>query len=762
MPHENSCMCVRVCIRFPPLSTPPQRFSSLFQVVGVKLDEENGNTNGTVGGHFYFKSKKKRGCLVPLSQVKLAKGEKDRMKTEMKVAKASLKGKSRRESTALVDLDGDGKISDAEMKAYARKQAKLKKEELAKAEEDLDLDELLSGEGSHHNLNRTETKEGAAFTTNQHGTGSATLARREAAIALAEQRKAEEEAEAANVVTPEMRKVTQEQRQAARLQAAKDKKSAEQAKRAAEAAERAAKAAMRKEREKEMKDRKAAEMEAFRKAEAAKRAEADAEASAAQEKKRAEAAAWAKTVADVEAMDIGVWEKKTKLKELKEVLELRKAEDAKQEAEDEKIRQQEKKTAFMSRFQVEKADPDVKSLGDATMARNKAKRGSSKWSAPKPMAAIGEGAGGSSAAFSERKEFDPQRQYLVTSKHLATMRRPVGSKKAIFDAINEDLEEEHSSRQGEYDVACIYVETLVWSFPNRKSGNDFLDMMYEVVADDRQAEAFFQVYELPYEVEGASVSKGMRQYDNDYLPGSADIRYLTVAIGTTEQYCDLHRIYDMRGILQADVTPWNESADAMRAATQLKHQRGIKHVTGTFNCIKKVASVGRVIDDWNQAENINIKFQVNKEVSVPGGWSTVSRFVGGTGENLLMSFGLYQSADKAGSDGALNWLQVARSEYQKVAPNIGEFVIFKGVKTPLDFETRESATNFSSFSMHSNKLWLKAKAKAKVSIDAEMEGVERCKRWFFGPGAADPDMAKYVASTRSNAKVSASILTPLV
>ena len=719
--------------------------------------------NGSVDGHVYFDGKKGRSILIPISQVKLHKDDVKRKKSEVKDAKAGLKGKSKRESVAILDLDGDGKVSEAEIKAHARKEAKKKKKRAkTPVVEELDLDALLGGDegggtaAAAYGLGHVETKERTDYHHDQIGTSAATLARREAAIALAEQNHDELRA------TSSTKKVTLEEKQAARLQAKREKEQKEKEKKAAEAAERKAKADLRKQREQEMRDQKAAEMEEFRKAEVARRAAEDAEMDAVAARKKRDKDLWAQKVAEVDAMDIGVWEKKTKLKELKEVDELRKAEEAKQEAEEAEVRRKEKKAGFLSRFTPEAADPNAITLGDATLARNKAKRGVSKWNAPKPMAAIGEGA----AAHKEperRQEYDPQKQYLVTSKHLATMRRAVGSKRAIFDAINEELEEEHSSRQGEYDVACIYVETLVWSFHNRKSGGQFLEMMHEIVDDDRQAEAYFQVYELPVDIEGASIDKTMRQYDNDYLVGGeSSIRYLTVAVGTTEQYCDLHRIYDMRQILNADVTPWGESADAMRAATQLKHQRGIKHVAGTFHCIKKNDSVGRVIADWNKAENIDIKFQVNRQVSVPGGWSTVSRYIGGTGGDLLMSFGLYQSDGRAASDSAMNWLEVARSEYKKVAPNMAEFIIFKGIKTPLDFETRESDNEFSSFSMHSCPLWLKAKKKSKVSVDDEMASVTRCKRWFFGPGASNPDLKAYVAGTRSNSKIAASILTPLL
>jgi hypothetical protein len=533
--------------------------------------------------------------------------------------------------------------------------------------------------------------------------------------------------------------------------AAKDSNDA----RAKMVAERIRKAALKKERDEQLAAERAEEAARVR---SEKQAAADAKTAAKEAKKQAvlaEKADWAAQVKTIESKGLSVFEKNMALKALREVDALRKAEAAKIAAEEEVEAKREAKQSFMSRFQVP-TGPVSKTAGDMTMARNRSARQNSTWSVPKSD-------GSRSGAHREpvrMPEFDPQKQYQANHKHLATNRRPVGKAKGVFNAINEDLDYEGISGFGELDLGTsIYVETLIWSFHNRKSVNDFLDMVKEIRDEGRQAEAYYQVFEIPADVAARSTPVPLRQVGNAYVPSSA-IQVMTVAIGTTEQYTDLHRQFDMREILNHDTTPYSSTdIQAARSAKQLQNQRGIKQLTGTFYCMKPIADVKDVYDSWNSTPGVNIKFQLTKGLTVPGGIPTVTKYFS-TSRDLLMSLGTHDSADNGASEAAMVWFEVIRSEYQKKVQPIQTGPLFKGIATPIDFAVRRSAKNFSSFGVHSTEAWLATKASIGADLAADMDGVSVRRLLFFGPGASRPDMAAYIA-TLKYAGLTATVLQPV-
>ena len=113
-------------------------------------------------------------------------------------------------------------------------------------------------------------------------------------------------------------------------------------------------------------------------------------------------------------------------------------------------------------------------------------------------------------------------------------------------------------------------------------------------------------------------------------------------------------------------------------------------------------------------------------------------------------------------DGAANWYEVVRSEYNKIAPPLSQNKAFAHITTPLDFEnvhmkTFSEPATFTTVSMHAAPLWLAAKEASGSDAAAEMEGVFRKKVFFFGPGTMH--LRNHVAQLQGIPGLSADVLT---
>jgi hypothetical protein len=66
----------------------------------------------------------------------------------------------------------------------------------------------------------------------------------------------------------------------------------------------------------------------------------------------------------------------------------------------------------------------------------------------------------------------------------------------------------------------LYVEVLVWSFYNTKSGEAFANLMQEITHEGLEGEGYFNVYPLPDYVENEHVPVELRQGygGNVYVP----------------------------------------------------------------------------------------------------------------------------------------------------------------------------------------------------------------------------------------------------
>eukprot|EP00729_Bicosta_minor_P012120 gene12120-19563_t len=392
--------------------------------------------------------------------------------------------------------------------------------------------------------------------------------------------------------------------------------------------------------------------------------------------------------------------------------------------------------------------PVTKTLGDGTIARNKMKRKSSKHAvdAPKPVTAV-------SSEPVREEEYDPQKQYLVTSKHQATLMRAVGSKRHLFQQLADEVLEEKQGMGGGLQPT-VYVQILTWSFYNRKSGSDFVKLMTEVSAHGLSATGYFNVFELPVEIESEAVPDVLRQ----------DVRYMSVAVGTTEQFVQLHSSYDLLFLLNSGKTK------------QLEKQRGIKHLSGIYQCAKAgQVRADAIIEEWNKEAYCNIEVAINRKLAVPGGCETIAWYtgggdadVGGSGNDLLLSVGMH-TLEPGVPDcaDAFNYYDIVRGEYRRFAMPLSDNALFSGICTPIDFEyehphSSSGPVRFLSVSMHRASTWLDAKQAAGSDAASEMDGVSKRKVFYFGAGAHTSAMRSYVGRLQGIQGLSAGILTGAV
>lgn len=431
----------------------------------------------------------------------------------------------------------------------------------------------------------------------------------------------------------------------------------------------------------------------------------------------------AREALEIELEGKSVYERKRALVAFDKAEKLRQAEEDKEKKELEAAEKKAKKAQFVGKWQPAAHTPG---LSDAQVEANKTARAISKFSAPKPK----------DLTWSEPEaepEFDPQARYMVTSKHLATLARPVGAaKKMIEDQAEEVAAELAETFSRAAITTTMYVEILTWTFWNKKSGDDFEVRMRRLVDDDMQAEALFNVFRLPQE-------KG-KNAGNEFL--NSEVNYMTIAIGTCEQYTDMHRAVDYRSEFNHGLTK------------QIRMQAGIKKINGTFYAQAIPAGAQAVIDDWNSdAQNdIAIVTHVTNRLGVPGGWATVARYVSENldDNDLLITVGKDIATSAAALEGTGNWRDIYRAEYKKVAPEMAEFAVFKGWCTPIDVQcTRSDKITMDTFSLTSASMESEARAAVAADPAKECEGLTSRQIVIAGPGSKTPELQDHITKLRA-------------
>ena len=153
---------------------------------------------------------------------------------------------------------------------------------------------------------------------------------------------------------------------------------------------------------------------------------------------------------------------------------------------------------------------------------------------------------------------------------------------------------------------------------------------------------------------------------------------MSVAIGSTDQFVRLHSSYDIRFLLNSGKTK------------QLEKQRGIKNVTGVYQCAKAgQVRADAIVGDWNKEDYCHIEVAVNRRLTVPGGCGTVAWYAGGgdaeyggSGDDLLLAVGTHTLEDGVENcEDAFNYYDIVREEYKRVAKPLSDNALWTGVCT---------------------------------------------------------------------------------
>ena len=447
---------------------------------------------------------------------------------------------------------------------------------------------------------------------------------------------------------------------------------------------------------------------------------------AAEKAAKAELSAKERTAKQIEQYG-SVWAARMAGQQARKLEEARQAEEAATEAAKAARKEAKRKSKLIGFFEKPKAADSVE-LTDAEIAARREARAASKFSQP------ADGGEAPSVPVAE-PVFDPQAAYLVTSRHLATMARPVGRNKKFFETFEESGQEAQRDMQVAKAGQMLYTEVLIWTFPNRKMGDAFTALMAQLIEDDLHAQAFFQVYELP----------SATGYGNGYMAG--DVQFMSIAVGTAEQYKSLHATINIRDALNEGKT------------VQLKHQMGYKSIEGIMYCVRNVPDISDVVAQWNTEEACNIELATTPKLGVPGGWTTVAKFCKEQQSSLLVTVDRVEATDAATLASAGNWLDIMRSEYDKVAPQMSEFQVFHGWTTPIDLRAPRIAASgggsaLAGITFWNADLWARALAQAKLEIAKEMQGVSGRMIVVAGPGSASPEIRSYIGGLQATAKLS--------
>ena len=446
-------------------------------------------------------------------------------------------------------------------------------------------------------------------------------------------------------------------------------------------------------------------------AEAAAAEQAAAEA-AAQEETSALAAIEAQAKADyeaktkaIEASDTTIWEKNKAKLVLRQIEELRASEAEKAAKEAETLA---KKEATAARLSWTAPTVDSKTPSEDELKQRKQKRrswvkGESETPVSTPEA---------------EPEFDIDAKYHRVGKAHNTMARPVKGRKTVFDQKEEEAREHKANMMQRADItASMYVQALTYTFHNEKEASEYLALQKRIMEDDLQAEGYYNVYKLPEIVTADGVRGGV---GNGFMLGT--IRYLTIAVGTCDQFIQLHRTYDIRHLLNADQT------------VQTRKQYGIQALDGWIVCQKAPTAVKDAISSWNGESWCNIR-QFDCDFNTPGGWRSVAKYAKRQNKDLLLCI----SNVSAETPAALAKFMVKEneyvSEYNKAADDIRQGALYKGVKSPVSLVQKTSGTSAVIFRMLGAFQHVGTVQEMETASEDTMVGLASRTYYFAGPGA---------------------------
>lgn len=158
----------------------------------------------------------------------------------------------------------------------------------------------------------------------------------------------------------------------------------------------------------------------------------------------------------------------------------------------------------------------------------------------------------------------------------------------------------------------IYTEVSVWTLRGTVAASRFQKVMQMIVDDDRQAEAYFQVFKLPKE-HGVRLNPAELELESIDL---LDQQFLVVAIGSCDQLVELHQLYDIRAMINGFSGHMENKARLASASIN----ENIRQFSSRIYCLRASREINAIVDEWCSYPNFHIALCETVQATAPGGW----------------------------------------------------------------------------------------------------------------------------------------------
>eukprot|EP00041_Stephanoeca_diplocostata_P034174 m.1148315 g.1148315 ORF g.1148315 m.1148315 type:complete len:328 (+) comp24475_c1_seq8:411-1394(+) len=325
-----------------------------------------------------------------------------------------------------------------------------------------------------------------------------------------------------------------------------------------------------------------------------------------------------------------------------------------------------------------------------------------------------------------------EKQYSIGAPMVGTLRRRVGSKAYLFEQRKDEMDEENAETV-DGSLSGTYVEVSVLSFYNQKSADMYTVHLQSIVNDDREAEAFFELYPLKVDAQ------------NQYNAGG--ISYLYVAIGTYQQFVDMHKQYDLyrasKGMIYEDA----------KIAKQMEDQNGMSACNSNVYVVKSHRALQDIASTWNQNPKFDMQIVVSRDVGVVGGWRTMQNFfqnndnwIGVVGEFEFESFSDAKSFKLAA--------EKLSKQIAKRAAGL-EKEMLKGEIEPVNITYQSTDIHVEKTGIFSGTFW-------GDLAQQKFNKAKWCNIFVFGPGISSPEVNDKIAAINGEANASCTIVQSIL
>jgi hypothetical protein len=260
----------------------------------------------------------------------------------------------------------------------------------------------------------------------------------------------------------------------------------------------------------------------------------------------------------------------------------------------------------------------------------------------------------------------------------------------------------------------MYVEVTVWTMRNEAAGEKFVSVMQSIVDDDRQAEAYFQVFALP-----STCPLGARPGVSGSA-GALERQYLVVAVGSCDQFVELHQMYDIRA---------NINGFSGHLKSKSTGQDNVKRHASHFYCLKSSSKIKSIASAWNQDKAYFVDVVETVQATCGGGWAAVSKFVESLGDDMIVVVSKFVAAHEEEVEGIVDALESVREAYA---------VANGGKSAPIDIIT-VTQEFVDTVGLYSAETWSDAIMTASAADDAfnhKLEGSQSYCAAVLRSGAA--------------------------